>query len=834
MQKINFTLKTGMTIVIIMLLSSMLFAQNSTQNTKEIVVNNKNGNCLVPYFSINEKTKAIEKHNSTLTNRQEMQSVSGNREGDVLVSEDFSLFTLGTEDEPDMSSPVSGDDYYLNPSYTHKSGWTGYSIYQAGQTCAETNSTMTGFLNTPQQEMAGTVTISFRIKMLPTETVQRSLIYCSLLKGGIYYPIDIASDAFYYTHSWTQVSVTFENPESVDSYVQFVSYRAYVIDDIVITRELNFIPAPCANAVTNYSMDGFLTSWNKVNSADDYLLTVYRNNVIDKDTVHVLEGFDNINSDGTFINDDNPNYPDGWHINLSAGTKREIIKGDDNYISSPQALCLDTIGDTIILPHNGGRFITATMYIKLVKYNNEEGEIDFLVKRNGVWEHSIFVMLDLLYADHGTSWVKTEMIWNSEKYQDLAITYSSEGNAIVAIDNIEYSTTPPVVTEYMLKDQIVNDTFCMVTNLDPASDYYYYVKAKNNKFTSVTSNWVEVFGLAAPTINKATNITSDSYQANWEIHPKADYYEIHNYDVYTAPNDEKNHIVLSEDFSLVQNSGTPENPIQDENFYKHRLDEYTMYPDWYGTSTIYADGMIGSCYSDYVYGKIQTPEMTLNNDTVFHVTMRVWSVEGETVIIKSSDDVKYITFDETGFKDIDLDFKANIYSNRERLTIYTYLDNNFLIDYITVSQDISKNDKLYQMLSWNKLDGCDNNSYLFDGLSQYDNHSFAYDLYGVHIAFNKEYWSKISDREEVSIYNGINQHESEDLYIYPNPANDVIFINCSNKDINDIIIYDMNGNVILNTTNRIINCASLHDGMYVVSIKTVDNIIKVYKIIVKH
>lgn len=63
-----------------------------------------------------------------------------------------------------------------------------------------------------------------------------------------------------------------------------------------------------------------------------------------------------------------------------------------------------------------------------------------------------------------------------------------------------------------------------VTGLNPNTPFTYIVKAFNDQGTSGNSNWINVntFGIPdAPVATAASNITTSSFQANWEIVPGA-------------------------------------------------------------------------------------------------------------------------------------------------------------------------------------------------------------------------------------------------------------------------------------------------------------------------
>lgn len=66
---------------------------------------------------------------------------------------------------------------------------------------------------------------------------------------------------------------------------------------------------------------------------------------------------------------------------------------------------------------------------------------------------------------------------------------------------------------------------------------------------------------------------------------------------------------------------------------------------------------------------------------------------------------------------------------------------------------------------------------------------------------------------------GINNSESNNVLIYPNPADDILVIETSEK-IEQVNIYSMNGEMIMTSTQNKIDVANLTAGMYLISLKT--------------
>lgn len=86
-------------------------------------------------------------------------------EWQTVVEEDFSLFTAGSEAEPDMTNILSSEGYILY-DYVHTYGWTAVSVYQAGG-CAYVVGDGISMLMTPVLDLSGDnghfkITFSYR------------------------------------------------------------------------------------------------------------------------------------------------------------------------------------------------------------------------------------------------------------------------------------------------------------------------------------------------------------------------------------------------------------------------------------------------------------------------------------------------------------------------------------------------------------------------------------------------------------------------------------------------------------------------------------------------
>ena len=749
---------------------------------------------------------------------------------DVMIEEDFSLMTAGSEAYPDGTN-IAGPDYYIDSAYTHLPGWTASHAYQAGGTCCLNNPT-SAFISTPEMEMTGMVHLSLKARMKNTSPNQ-TMMYV-LMATNPYEPVLIQYTGCYINHDWATYEFDLDNPETEPVFIQFYCYCEWFIDDVVVTRELNFCPAPKAHEATDYTMQGFTASWKPVDIADEYMFSLYKKEFYGPEIVSEIEYFDEINHNGQWIDIINPNYPEGWTINLDAGDKRQVVSGD--CVSEPTALCMDAEGDTIILPYNGGRMMESNVYLKLLEYNpnTDDADLIFLGKMGDTWQDLGLFFADWWsYQNHGNEWFRANIIEGIQEYEQFALAYSGQGT-VWALDNWDYQTTQASTEELVIQDFVLTDTIYSITDLDISKDYYYYVKARNSEYTSKKSNIVNCFGLCAPVVLDATGISEDAYTANWEQHPKADKYLVYNYYVHTAGSNEPEHVVLHEDFSKVTNTATPENPYFLENHGYCNLDEYTTAPDWWAYCGILANGMLGAGDDGQTLGMLCTQEMCLNNAATFKVKVTMYGEEDMVVVFDASNDTQYAQFEQTGLQTFSLEFTTGRESAHERLKIHALSSSNFLIDDIVVTQDLTVGDQVFHLLDWRRPEG-EIENVTFDNLEQNYQMHYAYDIVAMHTAFGDDYKSEHSDMVFVEVPLNINDTQDEQISVYPNPANDKLVIA---GDIESIELFDMTGHCVkfvqayaLLTS---INTASFAEGFYLLKVTAKDGSVMNQRIVVEH
>lgn len=269
------------------------------------------------------------------------------KEETVLLDEDFSLFTAGTEDEPDSKNVSDNFTGEIPSRYTKTPGWTGAAIRQAGGVCAMVlgnfatsdggAQTLPGYLITPKGNYAGDITVTFRARLsgADVESDKMSVTLINSEKGTL------ESSQLEIGKEWSEYTVKFSKGEFKSCAIEFaMASAAVLLDDIkVVSKQTSIVP-PTPAAATDFTTDGFTAHWNPTADADSYLFSLYEMNT---DKATTTETFDGIKAtaDG-MVDTTDPNYPEGWGIVLAQGTGKQLT--NDGFEGS-QALVMDETND---------------------------------------------------------------------------------------------------------------------------------------------------------------------------------------------------------------------------------------------------------------------------------------------------------------------------------------------------------------------------------------------------------------------------------------------------------------------------------------------------------
>lgn len=661
----------------------------------------------------------------------------------VLIDEDFSLFTAGSKEEPDGEYLGVAGEPYIDDALTHQPGWSTNYATQAGGSCA-LNTPIGGFINTPIGDYSGKITISFRAKRLSPNPVTATMGVL-LLFNDIWNPDALWMDyaRIYDTEvngegeldedGWKQFSYTYDNTySSNDTFIQLSAYYCQVlIDDVRVTVEdTGDVAAPQVSPATDFTRDGFTAHWSDVRLADSYLFSLYHETQV-SDPVSTVYDFNT------------PGDLEGWNLESNCATTDDkgfegshgLVIDSNNYLYSPEyagrlesiKLWMRNIGDhpyscsLKLQGYDGNDWQDiGSIYIEHVPFDSEGSTLVI----NGQNRPAFYDKYNK---------VRFELRgWESDAEEDLY--------PLLVVDHIEVTTLPGMERVYDKKSLAMNETEYLVDSMDPYTDYFYEVASVRGEKTS-WSKPILAFGISTPVILAASEATGNSYTANWEPTPKASLYRVRDLGVYEAKESETDYPVLDEVFESLE-GGTHDDPFFLGNDFEPRaLDDYTTYPGWEGASIIIGDGMLGVGSSGYCY--LRTPELTLDNGTGnFSVEVTVDMMFDDAILITpSAAQGEYIGFEAAeGENTVTLNYTGG--SANETLRIKSQNGSPFYLKSIYVTQNLNYGDKVYTYLESHVIES-DNESYAFKNV---DFESYLTHAFDVMAIYNRGVSQCVSER----------------------------------------------------------------------------------------
>ena len=678
----------------------------------------------------------------------------------VVINEDFSGFTDGTEDSPSTATILDDMGNFVNKSalkpyseaLSYKQ-WGGAGIFSAGGCLAITNGM---FLNTPAGDMSGEVTLTFRARLSKAggSTTLNALKLMFISRSSI---LDYEVKYYNLTDEWQTFTYTSTLGDFEHSGFQFYSMYAsniILVDDIRLEQTRTSIPAPKVHEAENMTDTSFKAVWNKSIEADHYLLSVFTKNE-SNELMTVSEGFDNIKADDKGnIDAASPNYPEGWEFAWKDDDlSNHIAKGEGPGTGNKQAVRLIDTGDAITTPYCPEGIKSLKFWVKAEANDGQPkfSSIMFTVNfGKGVYTVDNYINIpDMFTPEHrnGYYFDLTETLSAFDKIYSVKIEYIREEDdkTTILFDDFSYTTNKPTTYNYVLKDQKVeqqdNEDGTVgfeVNGLDPDTDYTYSVKSVNSDFTSAASDEQEVYAVSIPTALPATNITANSYTANWTSHKKVDFYRVDQLQQTVIDKDTKDYVMLDEDFSKVTSSFTEADLL--EGFYEADertsgympLDDITKIAGWKASSTVRVNGWLGGNEakqgSGTIAGAIVTPTIDLShNEGACNISLRVWGSEGDWLIIQGSNPASLATIEfPKGGGIVEKTITMPLCTSKEQLTFYSNNYKVFLIDYIKITQDVKAGDKVTTITGSVLTEDADTKSMVMTNPGFSDGHDVLY------------------------------------------------------------------------------------------------------------
>lgn len=678
----------------------------------------------------------------------------------VVIDEDFSGFTDGTEDNPSTATILDDMDNFVNKSalkpyseaLSYKE-WGGHGLFSAGGCLAIANGM---FLNTPAGDMSGEVTLTFRARLSKAggSTTLNALKLMFISRSCL---VDYEVKFYSLTDEWQTFTYTSTLGDFEHSGFQFLSMydsNIILVDDIRLEQTRTSIPAPKVQEAENMTDTSFKAVWNKSIEADHYLLSVFTKNE-SKELMTVSEGFDNIKADDKGnIDAASPNYPEGWEFAWKDNDlSNHIAKGEGAGTDNKQAVRLIDTGDAITTPYCPEGIKSLKFWVKAEANDGQPKYSSILFTVNfgkGVYTVDNYIDIPTMFAPakrDGYYYDLTETLSAFDKIYSVKIEYIREEDdkTTILFDDFSYTTNKPTTYNYVLKDQKVeqqdNEDGTVgfeVNGLDPDTDYTYSVKSVNSDFTSVASDEQEVYAVSIPTALPATNITANSYTANWTSHKKVDFYRVDQLQQTVIDKDTKDYVMLDEDFSKVTSSFTEADLL--DGFYEADertsgympLDDITKIAGWKASSTVRVNGWLGGNEakqgSGTIAGAIVTPTIDLShNEGACNISLRVWGSEGDWLIIQGSNPASLATIEfPKGGGIVEKTITMPLCTSKEQLTFYSNNYKVFLIDYIKITQDVKAGDKVTTITGSVLTEDADTKSMVMTNPGFSDGHDVLY------------------------------------------------------------------------------------------------------------
>ncbi|MGI6222970.1 MAG: hypothetical protein ACOYJG_05115 [Prevotella sp.] len=712
--------------------------------------------------------------NSKSYANQQIRNSSSLSTTDVLVDEDFSGFTEGTEDNPDTTELYCQyglgkyEGLMIDPKYTKRPGWMGTEIYSAGGTVglfahqAWLNATM----NTPQGDYSGDLTITLRAKVPSKTPGSSAMVYVRVCKGGFEDPTAADCENQEYNTSvmiyggpqasWTEITFKVRNYSAdSDGFIQISVMGKALIDDVKVTSTTDdFLAPPKLRSVTDFNKDGsFTLHWDYTRKAYDYRIKLYKAEKLSEGDSIYTEHFDDLLPDGT-----------GMAEGFSATGNSTNFLSENEGVDGTEAFVFHD-GDTLTTYNLNAKyqdfsFWTACFYPDTVA---PEEDYESVLTMEGLtgdgWTKLGDIYLNMFLEYTGT-WTATD-IWGSDEYKNqyYALRFSLHSpypDARLIFDDVMIETSAPIgLTEvepnsqygktcgyintknnylnvYEIEDDNTTPQQCYA-DLDPNATYFYQVGA-HYMYQVAWTAINEIVGLSTPVVTPATNIDErGSYTANWEKTPKAEGYVVSNYGVTVLDEDEPGFTLLSEDFSKIDETMTTKTSPTDYDALSNTasyMDDYTEMPGWIGLNNAICQDMMGGAAAQGSWAYLQTPTLWLNNDSTFSVRLKVYGTKDDYLVIATTNAMYTIQFPEntkdtlsTGLIEGTLQVKQA--PEATPLMFYTYGESSFMMDYIEVTQDLKAGDKTYTYLGYGTTS---DTTYTFTGLSDYGFEMYAYNV----------------------------------------------------------------------------------------------------------
>ena len=502
--------------------------------------------------------------------------------------------------------------------------------------------------------------------------------------------------------------------------------QVYSMLALLMTTALSALAGPQVPLIKEASMytgNSFVANWGGDNS-NKYLLSVY---TVGEGVTQVTEDFSKVNQKDGKLDAANPGIPAGWTVDVAAKGTTDVV-----YDGSKNRILLDGDADHVTTPIMVGGNMTSCVF----KAN--------IVHAEGITKDNSSVFAVKVYDKEGDLLTsgRIEALYFASR-QDFNVTEAfgyipanvgriefaiekTDGHSVgdIAISSISYEFK---ASKFVMTDREVTETHYTVTGLDPEAVYYYYVKAQEGTEVSAMSGIMLVDEFLPTTALPASNVTANSFTANWEYLPKSAGYIVQGYR-YDVAKTSGVREVLKENFSK-STKGTVALPIT----YVSNVDDLTDCPGWSGRNLIAAAGMLGAnsgrfpMNMSYVY----SPEMNLSaSKGVYTVHVKAHGTAGDQLsvyhvgyMVNGQLVMHKLTFDANG--DAEDTWEMTDGDGQTVLSFDESKMKPFLLDVVEVTQKVNAGDITTVVLPEVRVNDGKTTSYTFTDMVPDSRYSYT-------------------------------------------------------------------------------------------------------------
>ncbi|WP_410083152.1 fibronectin type III domain-containing protein [Barnesiella intestinihominis] len=461
----------------------------------------------------------------------------------------------------------------------------------------------------------------------------------------------------------------------------------------------------------------------------------------------------------------------------------------NNYYTSEKCTITDQ-WQTIEVPfqHNFGMG-SRLAYVQIGAYNDSWliDDIEIIQDVYDICSPHAISPKDVTFEHFTARW---DAVWSATSYLTSAYYYADEEKThrVYIAENIE-----------------TTECECQVTGMEKGKTYFFTVKAKNDKYTSVESNEVQVYvpirTMPVPELADPTDITDTGYTARWYPVERAMGYAVRHFLKHTARSDEE-YTLVHEDLETIT-EGTFEWPGY---FYDYDLNKYSKVPGWGVNMGCTVKGMIGidNYYRDFEEGKITSPEFDLSrNDGKYTVQLNVYAIHaGDTVYVDSycegEKEHREYLMKTVGEHSFSVDFTNG--SAQTHFTVTFSGTDKMFIDDIFVKQILRAGESYTSALASFEVEGIDNTSYTFTDLTGSESDEYLYSVASWSYSLDEEgiwgpnVYSEYSEPQIVRLSSSIENVDgidSDKVYAH----NGILYVGVARDAL--VRIYTIEGKLIL-------------------------------------